>query len=117
MIGDKNIAEFKNISNRHINFSDIGKLLNLENENSRIEYLNSISEGWKKNTDINGTMFSNELKKELIAITNDNKIYLESDNLDNFIPTNRIIKTTQIETEKTKNVINDKTSYIKRILL
>lgn len=108
MVGDKNVKEFKNISNRYINFSDIGKLLNIESENSRIQYLNSISEGWKKNTDENGTMFSNKLKKELLAITKDGKIYLESYNLDSFIPSNRIIKTTQIETEKAKNVMNEK---------
>lgn len=108
MVGNKNVTKFKNISNRYINFSDLGKLLNLKDEKFQIEYLNSISQGWKKNTDKVGTMFSNELKKEIIAITSDGKIYLESKNLNSFIPTNRIIKTTQIETKKTKNVMKEK---------
>lgn len=110
MIGDKNIKKFKNISNRYINLYDIVKLLSLKNEEAKIEYLKSISQGWNKTTDGNGLMFSNDLKKEIIAIAKNGKIYLESSNLNNFIPKKEIIKTTQIKTEKEKNVVTEKTT-------
>lgn len=91
MVGDENVKKFKKIENRNLGISDIEFLLNNKDLNKSVEYLNSLSNGWIQNKDENGIIFSNELKKETIGISKDNRLYYEGANID-LIITNSNLK-------------------------
>jgi hypothetical protein len=80
--GDENVKKFKNISNRNIEIVDIEILMGNKKSTKNLNYLNSISSGWVLHKDERGDLFINELKKETIGLSRDNKLFYEGENID-----------------------------------
>jgi len=96
IVGNENVRKFKNISNRDLTFIDLEKLLEL-NQQEVASYLDSISEGWTITDDDNGHIYSNDLKKEIIAISKNGEIIFRGSGAnqpDQFIPKDKVLKQT-----------------------
>jgi len=94
ILAGENVRTFTGISNRDLVLKDIEQIFTLPID-SIINYLQTISEGWKMNEVESMRIFENKLKKETVLFTNEGQIILtggviaEPENY--FIPKNKIL--------------------------
>ncbi|KAF2509323.1 alanine:cation symporter family protein [Flavobacterium zhairuonense] len=121
LVDDESIKNFKNISNRSLEFKDLEKFITAKDAANLEKSLKQISGGWKpQESEIGGFGFINNLKKELVLVHPANKMLLYIHNKDfvvgNFkIPKEQVIKelkdSTGIQYETDKYYIKTHSKY------
>ncbi|MCU0440004.1 MAG: hypothetical protein MUC49_19125 [Raineya sp.] len=67
MVGNENVEKFKGISNRDLEFSDLEMMINQSSQEIK-QYLDSLSAGWEETKENELLVFTNKLKKEMVAV-------------------------------------------------
>jgi hypothetical protein len=111
---DENVRTFTGISNRNLMLKDIEQIFALPID-SIINYLQTISEGWKMNEVEGSRIFENKLKNETVLFTNEGQIILNGGvtaQPEQFIPRNKILnKKTDVRRDITEYIILTLTTY------
>ncbi|WP_431242616.1 hypothetical protein ACQ9BO_22895 [Flavobacterium sp. P21] len=77
LVDDESIKNFKNISNRSLEFKDLEKFITVKDATNLEKSLKQISGGWKpQESEIGGFGFINNLKKELVFVHPSSKLLL-----------------------------------------